>query len=195
MLALVGLSQPLARVLAHRFQEPVAHIVAVHVGDDERLLDQLAEHVEKYLAMQVRRTADGVDGVQAPAAGEGREPSQQHAFRLAQQVVAPVDGSAKRLLAPWGGPAACRQQSEAVVQVRGDLSRAEQRGARRGQLARQRHAVEPAARLTYRRRVLGGQRERRQRTRRPLDEQARRWRALDLGQRPMLGRLGERWHA
>ena len=64
-----------------------------------------------------------------------------------QQVVAPVDQRAQRLLARQRGAAAAGQQPEAVVQPRGDLLRRKHLDARGRQLDRQRDAVQPVADL------------------------------------------------
>ena len=71
-------------------------------------------------------------GLQRPAAGEDRQPPQQHPLRLGEQVVAPVHRRPQRLLARQGGPAARRQQAEAVVEPR---ARAARRGSARTRAA------------------------------------------------------------
>ena len=103
------------------------------------------------------RVADGLDLLRActrrrrPRAGEGAS-----ARRALEQVVAPVDGSAQRLLARRQVPGAARQEREALLEARAHGDRRQQLDARRREFDRQWQAVETAADLGDRRRVLGG---------------------------------------
>ena len=64
-------------------------------------------------------TASAASKVQPPAKTDSRPSSA--ALRRGQQVVAPIDQSAQRLLARQGGAAAAGEQAKAVVQPRRDL--------------------------------------------------------------------------
>ena len=69
----------------------------------------------------------------------------EHVLGLVEQVPAPVDHRAQRLVARQRRTAAAGEQPEPVVQAAGDLRRGHRAQAGGGQLDRQRHAVEPAA--------------------------------------------------
>ena len=96
------------------------------------------------------------------------------ALLVVEQVVAPVDQRAQRLLARQRRAIAAGQQTEAIGQPRRDLLDRQRAHARGGQLERERNAVEALADAGDRRRVVVGDRERRLRRQRALDEQPRR---------------------
>ena len=85
--------------------------------------------------------------LERPAAGEDREPRRQALLGVRQQVVAPVERRPQRLLARQRAARAAGQQAEALVQPGANASHGESAHARRGQLERQRDAVEPPADL------------------------------------------------
>ncbi len=101
--------------------------------------------------------AHGLGGLQREAAREDRQPAEQDALRLGQQVVTPVDGGAQRLVPRDGRAAAGGQQREAVVQAGGDLLHRKHLHAGGGQFDRQRDAVQALADLHHVRRVLLGE--------------------------------------
>ena len=76
--------------------------------------------------------------------GEHREPGPQPLLGLAAQLVAPVDERAQRLLPGQRRPAPAGEQAEPVVQAVGELLDGQRAQPRRGELDRQRHAVEAA---------------------------------------------------
>ncbi len=86
------------------------------------------------------------------AAGEHAEPAEHALLLVRQQAVAPLERGAQRLMAAQLHARAARQHVEALVEALGEPLHAEQRHARRGQLDRQRDAVELAADLDDRRR-------------------------------------------
>ena len=61
--------------------------------------------------------------------GEHRKPAQQQAFRLGEQIVAPVEGRPQGLMARDGSPARL-QELETVVEMSRDLLDRQRRGAR-----------------------------------------------------------------
>ena len=79
--------------------------------------------------------------------GERREACEALLLSFAEQVVAPVDGRAQRLLACGRVAGAGAERIERVVQAFGDLARRQQSAARRRQLDGQRQAVEAPAYL------------------------------------------------
>src|SRR4029453_3649856 len=98
---------------------------------------------------------------------------EEHTLFVSQEIVAPVDQRAQRLLARKRCPVAAREQAETVGQPRRDLLDRERAAARGGQLERKRDAIKALADSGNRRRVVVAQRERRLRGNRALDEQAR----------------------
>ena len=91
--------------------------------------------------------ADVLGGLERPPAGERREPPQQLALGVREQVVAPVDGRFERSLPPDRCPAGPGQQSKAIVEPRVDLLDRQDLQPRGRQLDRQRNPVEPPAHL------------------------------------------------
>ena len=81
------------------------------------------------------------------AAGEDREALPQRAFVVVEQVPAPVDDRPQRLVAGQRGPAAADQHPEPVVQPFGELRDRHRAQPGRGQLDRERHAVQRPAQL------------------------------------------------
>ena len=83
----------------------------------------------------------------AKAAGEHREAAEHRFLRRIEQAVAPLQRGAQRLLALGRAGAAARQQLQRLVEPLQHAGRTEQRHPRRGQLERERNALEPAADL------------------------------------------------
>ena len=101
------------------------------------------------------RVASGVGrlrGGQVEAAHEHGQPAEQGPLVLVEQVVAPPDDRAERAVPLVGLPTA-GEQAQLLVQRREQALGAERGRAGRGQLDRQRHAVEPGADPGHRRRV------------------------------------------
>ena len=95
---------------------------------DQRPVDEVAQQVEHIVPVDpvVGRRSSFIarhflGRLQRPATAEDRQPAEQPALRLRQQVVAPVDRRPQRLLAGQGRAAAAGQQTKAVVQPLGDL--------------------------------------------------------------------------
>ena len=88
-----------------------------HFHHDQRLLDQLRLQVDDVAGFDRTARTDRFSGLQRPAAREHREALEQLRARFVEQIVAPVDQRAQRLLARQRGAVAGRQQLEAVVQT------------------------------------------------------------------------------
>jgi hypothetical protein len=97
--------------------------------------------------------------------------AQEAALGLAQELIAPVDGRAQRLLARDGRPAATGEQAELVVEARRDALDRQHLDPRGGQLDRQRDAVQAPADLDQRGGVVRLDPETRIDQPRALDEQ------------------------
>ena len=91
------------------------------------------------------RPADGLGRFQVAAADEHGEPREKAPLALVEQVVAPGDGAAQRLLALGQVARAGRQDAELVLESLEDRVGLKQLDAGRRELDRQRHPVEPGA--------------------------------------------------
>ena len=167
--------QPFLRVLAHRLQQPVALAPGVH--HDERLFDQGDQEVDGAGFARVAAVAHGSCSLQRPAAREHRQALQKGALGSRQQVVAPVDRGAQRLVVRHGGRVALGEQAEALVQSRGDLVHRKRIHARRRELDGERDAVETPADVRDGRGVAAIHVERVLRPARAVDEEAHRLRS------------------
>ena len=102
-------------------------------------------------------TASAASSVQPPAKTANRRNSVRSAG--AQQIVAPVDRRPQRPLALEYGPAAARQQVEAIVKPRGDLLDRHRGRARGCELEGERDAIQPTADPRHGRGVGGRERK------------------------------------
>ena len=100
-----------------------------------------------------------VGSVELAAADEHGQPVEQPAGAGFEQVVAPRDRPAQRLLALRQVPRARRQQREVVLEPGEDLFGRQELDPRRGELDGQRHPVQPRGDPADRRRVGVGQLE------------------------------------
>ena len=123
--------------------------IDVVVDHDERLVDEARHQVEHVLAVNAVAGADLLGGFERPSAGERREPPQQPALGVREQVVAPVEGRFQRRCRPIGVRSRPREQSKAIVEPGVDLLDRQDLQPRRRQLDRQRDAVEPPADLGH----------------------------------------------
>ena len=127
-------------------------------GDHERLVDQLRDAVEHIERIDVVTADHRFRGVEGEAAREHAEAIQDHAVAFVEQVVAPVDGSAQRLVTFHRGAAASGEEPEPLVESSRDLLGAHHPGACRRELdAREgsRRAADTAARPSPRSRRRG----------------------------------------
>src|SRR5204862_141467 len=110
-----------------------------------------------------------------PASREDAQPSEQLLRARLEQVVAPVEGHAKRLLVLRRVAPAARQQRQTVREAREQRRRGEELRTSGRQLDRQRQALEAHAQLGDRRGVLLAEVEVRIGRLRAADEQLRRF--------------------
>ncbi len=158
---LVGFDQLLAGVLADRLEHPVAGRGAA-IRKHERAIHeagQAVREVDRIDLPVVVADDPGSHGHRPPAREHGQAP-QQPAVLVREQVPAPVDQRVQRLLARDRGPAATGQEPEPVTEPEGDVLGRHRRHPGRGQLDRERDAVEPATDLRDRRDVRGVEHER-----------------------------------
>ena len=184
LLILPGVRQLLCRVLPDGLQEPVADLVAAALGHDEGLVDELADELEPVRVTVPGAPADDPDGgVDVEAVGEHRQRAQRRLLGTGQQVVAPIQRGAQRLLAGRSRAGTAGQQREAVAEPSRYLSDAEHPQSSRGQLEGQRDALQPAADLGDDGRVVLRQGELRTRLTGTIAEQLDRLRGSHVSRR------------
>ena len=153
--------EQLARVLADRLE----HAEALAVGTDEALVDERAEGVEisaAHLLDRLERASPDEDG----------QAAEQRPLVVVEELDAPADRVAQRSM-PGGRIARPRgEELEAVLQTSEHRRRGQQLDPRRGQLDRERQAVELVADLRDRGQVGLVRLEVRTHLARPLEEHA-----------------------
>ena len=143
--------EPVLGILADRLERPVA--AGLGLQADERFLDQRGQEFQHVCDVEPRSGADSFGPLQRPAAGKHGESPEQRALYQVQQIVAPVDQRAQRLLARRCCSAALRQQPEAIVEPFGNRLHRQRAQPRGGELDGERDAVEAATDLDHRVRV------------------------------------------
>ena len=118
---LAGVGQPGLRILADHLVQPEAHLGGRRFGLQHGFVFEAGQQFQDRLGRDAVARADGLDGCQREAPGEDREPAEEDALPLREQLVAPADGRlqgpvARRLRGRW-----MAQQPERVVQPQGDL--------------------------------------------------------------------------
>src|ERR1043165_9397745 len=89
--------------------------------------------------------ADDLRGREIATAGKCRQSLEYALFVVEEELVAPVDHRAQRLLTWERGTRPAGEQAEPVFQTSGDLLDRERAGARGGELDCERESVEAAA--------------------------------------------------
>ena len=118
-----------------------------HRGSDEEVFDQPAEHGEDLGARQVFVGADRLDGVEVEAPNEHRQPSEQAALVLEEQLIAPVDDGPQGLLAGQGRASTPGAYPEGVVEAFREGKQRQCTEAGGGELDGEGKAVQPAAEI------------------------------------------------
>ena len=119
-------------------------------------------------------------GLQRPRTTEHGQPAQQDLLVLTQQVVAPVDQRAQRLMPTRRGRTAAGQHLELIVQASRKLLGRQHVHPGRRQLQRKRDTVQPSADVDDRRRGVSIQRKRLVARARAIHEQTDRFDATEL---------------
>ena len=95
ILFLTSFDEPLDAVPPQSFEQPISQRVVVELFDGhQRLVHELLDMIER-----IALRPDRFDSCQIKTAGENRQSSEQSAFLLTKQVVAPVDRRSQRLMA------------------------------------------------------------------------------------------------
>ena len=150
-----GLGQALLRVVADRLEHAIARLARRRFGQEQRLVDEPLEEVEHLVGDDGAAGRHRLGRLEGERPREHREPGEQRALGVGQQVEAPVHGGAKRPMTRQCRAAAPGQQAEAMVEPGGDLGRRQGANPGRRELDRQRDAVETVADLHDRLCVLG----------------------------------------
>ena len=111
-----GFPEAVPAVLPQRLELAEPGFTTGTGASDEGLVDQPAQNVEDLCGRHLVVGADRLGGVQAAASDEDRQPCEQAALVLEQQVVAPVHHRPKGLLARKGSASPHGEQPEAVVE-------------------------------------------------------------------------------
>ena len=169
---LAGLSQGRGRELPERVEHPVARVPEHRpLGHHQRLIHQRGDQRQNVPDRDALIGAHRLGHLQRPAR-EDRQPPEQGLLRGREQVITPLQGGAQGALARRSGPVAGRQQPEPVAQPGADLLRRQDPDPGRGQLDRQRQAVERPADRGDGGRVLRTDGKSRARRGAPVREQA-----------------------
>jgi hypothetical protein len=179
---LVRLQQLIPRELADGFQHPEPRLAIRIWGDRQDVLfDQVVkagEHVGSAVWIG-RIDRDRLRGDERESAGEHTQRGEDALVGLAQQVEAPPDRGAERALPDRCVHRSFRKDRQSPIQASEKGGRCEEPGAGRGQLDRQRQAVQAGADTGDRDGVVAGEREGRVDRPGPLDEQLH---CLDLSE-------------
>ncbi len=189
-LRLATLLQLLAPVLADGLKHTEAWLsIDGHVGE-QALVSQQFEHLRRVVVCCALYVAHSLRRFERAAANKHGQPPEQPGLALAQQAVAPFDGSAQSPLTGRAVQRAAHQQREAVPQPLQHRVRRERLNAGGGKLYRQRQSIQPGANLGYRLSVVGRQLEVRVGRLRSLDEQRYRGVFRKRIYRNVLGEIG-----
>lgn len=167
-----GVCEPLQTVLPDGLEQAVPGLGRRQgLDDDHGLVHQPAEQVEHILRRKPVTSADILGRLKLEPPGESGHAAEEHPLGLGQQVVPPVERGTECLVVWQAGPRPSGEQPEPVFEPGGDLLDRQHLGPRRGQLDRQREAIEAPAQLDDCADVGAGDRKPRLRERRALDEE------------------------
>src|SRR5437660_12524331 len=110
----------------------------------KRLVEQLLEQLQHPIYLDIVAAQDVLGCRQRPTPAKDGEPPHQLSLRLRQELVAPVERRAQRLVAAGCGSAAADQQSETIPQAGRELLNTQQFQPSGSQLDRKRDAVQLA---------------------------------------------------
>lgn len=87
------------------------------MDDDERAVDKTGQQIKDVAGAHTIPRAHRLGGVEAAPVGVDGQPARHDAFRVGQQLPAPVDHRAQGLLPGWCIPVPAGQQPEPVVEA------------------------------------------------------------------------------
>jgi hypothetical protein len=138
---LAAAAQLLQGIDAGGVQQTIMRGLATDIGDDQRLRHQIGEVIRD----RRRGSCHGNRRVEQEISGKHGKVAQHPRLRLRQQVIAPIERRAQRLVPRQRRPPAGGQKFEPVIQQRGDLRRPHHDGVGRGEFDRERDAVQSPA--------------------------------------------------
>ena len=152
VLVLAGLGQAFERELAHGLEQVKARDPVLLAAGEEALVGQRRQAVQRVDA-GVRGDLGG--RLLGEAAREHAEPSEERLLVGAQEVVAPGERGAQRLLASGQVAPLAREQGQRLIEARQHRLRRQDARPRGGQLDGQGEAIQAAADLRDRGVILG----------------------------------------
>jgi hypothetical protein len=177
-----GIGQMLRCIFADRLEETVPRRRGRlrRRGHDQRLVDELSEQARDHLRAYGASGADPLRLLQAEVAREHGEALERQPLVGFQEVVAPIDGGAHRLVARGLGARARRQHLQRMDQARGELIEVQQPGPGRGQLDGEGQTLQARADSGHPRRLAGVLRAAREEQRDRVLRRQRRYRPRDF---------------
>ena len=145
-----GLDEPVSRVLPDRLEEPVPPLRARLVYDDQRLVYEPGQQVEDVAVIYAAAGTHLLGRFERPSTRKHRQPAEQSAFAVREQLVTPVHRGFEGTLPGDRRPPAAGEQPETIVEPVTDLSDREELHAGGGQLDGQWHTVQPPADVCHR---------------------------------------------
>ena len=132
----------LERVGARCFQESVARGLRGEFGNHERLVDERSEHVEKVELVEPIIATDRDGGLHREPIDEDANALKESFFAIVEEIVAPVDQRAQRLLSWQRIAASAGEDAETFVEAFRELMNVDHLDAGCGEFDCERDAVE-----------------------------------------------------
>ena len=142
---LAGLVEAFARVHANRLQQTITAPAPASPDGDERLLREAREEVGDFREVETVAGADLLGRLELEAAGEDREPAEEHPLVRLEEIVAPLERRAQRLLARRAARLPARRRRNRSSSRSAIARRAEGPDPAGRELERKRQAVEAKA--------------------------------------------------
>ena len=140
-----AVAKAIGRVLTYGLEQPVSGHRPLALRLNEALVHEGGKDVDDVPWVGRHGDTHVFGCLQVPTAGEDGQSFEGLPLRLVEQVVRPVDHGAQRPLAGQGSPVPAGQDAEPIVEFGLDLADRQRSEAGRGQLDRERDAVEPPA--------------------------------------------------
>src|SRR6185312_15908821 len=170
----VDLAEPVGRVLTNGLEEGVAGRAEVILDVEQRRVVKALDELQRRIL--VAFDADLGGRLERRTGREDREASEKAAFLVVEQVEAPVERLAQRLLARGGVVRAPREERQPFREPLEQPARLERSDAGGRELDRERQSIDAGTDLAHVPLVVGGDREARlERPRALLEELERRF--------------------
>ena len=139
---LAAFGQLLERIAARRLEQAIAGDGAADIRRDQRLRHEIDDAVDDLRGAGLIFARRRDRGLQGEAAGKNGQATQHQARAVVEQVMAPIERGAQRLMSRQRGAPTAGEQLKTVVEARRQRLQAERGRARGRELDRQRNAVE-----------------------------------------------------